>query len=146
MVQHYYRNVHAVVFVYDITKRSSFDNLRSWLDECDANNLGPDVPRVLVGNKCDLPSNMVSVQTSEAQRFADACGMPLFETSAKDHSACNHVEAIFMTLAHKLHARKPMMSPAVQSIGMTRRTGGRVLNLERDSAGREDEVSSSCFC
>lgn len=27
MVEHYYRNVHAVVFVYDVTKMASFRNL-----------------------------------------------------------------------------------------------------------------------
>merc|ERR1712033_94200 len=35
MVQHYYRNVHAVVFVYDVTKISSFENMPNWIEECD---------------------------------------------------------------------------------------------------------------
>jgi len=33
----------------------------------------------------------------------------LFETSAKDDSHANHIESIFITLAHKLKASKPMM-------------------------------------
>ena len=35
--------------------------------------------------------------------------MPLFETSAKDDSQADHVNAIFMTVAHKLKNHKPMM-------------------------------------
>ena len=31
MVEHYYRNVHAVVFVYDVTKMNSFRNLQTWI-------------------------------------------------------------------------------------------------------------------
>ena len=59
MVQHYYRNVHAVVFVYDVTRMSSFENLPGWIEECDAHNLGPEIPRILVGNKCDVTDKIV---------------------------------------------------------------------------------------
>lgn len=34
MVEHYYRNVHAVVFVYDVTKMASFRNLQTWIEVC----------------------------------------------------------------------------------------------------------------
>uniref|UniRef100_A0A4W3GR94 RAB33A, member RAS oncogene family n=1 Tax=Callorhinchus milii TaxID=7868 RepID=A0A4W3GR94_CALMI len=54
MVEHYYRNVHAVVFVYDVTKLGSFENLKAWIQECNSHSVSPHVPRVLVGNKCDL--------------------------------------------------------------------------------------------
>lgn len=108
MVQHYYRNVHAVVFVYDVTKISSFENLPHWIEECNRHNLTQDVPRLLVGNKCDM-KDKVAVNTNKAQKFADNHNMPLFETSAKDDSQSDHVEAIFMTLAHKLKSCKPLM-------------------------------------
>lgn len=48
-----------------------------------------------------------------AQKFADNYDMPLFETSATDDSEADHVEAIFMTIAHKLKNHKPMMTPSV---------------------------------
>ena len=53
----------------------------------------------------------MAVNTNLAQKFADCHNMPLFETSAKDDERANHVEAIFMTLAHKLKNSKPMMPP-----------------------------------
>ena len=46
MVQHYYRNVHAVVFVYDMTKMSSFENMPAWIEECDRHNLNKNLPRL----------------------------------------------------------------------------------------------------
>lgn len=45
MVQHYYRNVHAVLFVYDVTCPASFGSLSSWVEECRQNSLGQEVPR-----------------------------------------------------------------------------------------------------
>ncbi|ESO06851.1 hypothetical protein HELRODRAFT_77097 [Helobdella robusta] len=106
MVQHYYRNAHAVVFVYDVTRMSTFENLTVWMDECLANGVNLDVPKIVIGNKCDAEKQIVL--TSLAQRFADGRQMPLFETSAKDNSKADHVESIFLTLAHKLHSSKPM--------------------------------------
>ncbi|CAI5784346.1 ras-related protein Rab-33B [Podarcis muralis] len=108
MVQHYYRNVHAVVFVYDMTNIASFHSLPLWIEECKQHLLTNDIPRILVGNKCDLRS-AIQVPTDMAQKFADTHSMPLFETSAKNPNDNDHVEAIFMTLAHKLKSHKPLM-------------------------------------
>ncbi|XP_005996675.1 RAB33B, member RAS oncogene family a [Latimeria chalumnae] len=108
MVQHYYRNVHAIVFVYDVTNGASFQSLPAWIEECKQHSLTLEVPRILVGNKCDL-RDTIQVRTDVAQKFADIHGMPLFETSAKNPHDNDHVEAIFMTLAHKLKSHKSMM-------------------------------------
>lgn len=87
MVQHYYRNVHAVLFIYDVTCPASFVGLTSWIEECRQHCLGQDMPRFLVGNKSDLrdTSRTDSQVTQErATSFAKTHGMMFFETSAKD--------------------------------------------------------------
>ncbi|RXG69774.1 Ras-related protein Rab-33B [Armadillidium vulgare] len=58
MVQHYYRNVQAVVFVYDVTNFASFENISSWINECNRYNLSYNIPRILVGNKCDCKDQL----------------------------------------------------------------------------------------
>ncbi|KAM3864664.1 ras-related protein Rab-33B-like [Diretmus argenteus] len=84
MVPHYYRNVHAVLFVYDVTCPASFRGLPAWIEECRQNSLGQDVPRFLVGNKIDLCDHIKGrVSREQAAKFAEAHGMTLFETSAK---------------------------------------------------------------
>ncbi|XP_005992071.1 ras-related protein Rab-33A [Latimeria chalumnae] len=107
MVEHYYRNVHAVVFVYDVTKMASFDNLKMWIQECNGHSVSPLVPKVLVGNKCDLIDH-IQVPSNMALKFADAHNMLLFETSAKDPKESQNVESIFMCLACKLKAQKSL--------------------------------------
>ncbi|TMS17245.1 Ras-related protein Rab-33B [Larimichthys crocea] len=129
MVQHYYRNVHAVVFVYDVTNAASFRSLPAWIEECKQHALGSEVPRILVGNKCDLQDS-IQVGTDVAQQFADVHSMPVFETSAKNPNSqgdenhgrgnSDHVEAIFMTVAHKLKSQKPLvLSQPAEGTGAT---------------------------
>ena len=152
MVQHYYRNVHAVVFVYDVTSASSFRGLPSWIEECKQHSLGTEVPRILVGNKCDLQES-VQVGTDVAQQFADSHSMPLFETSAKSpgsqggdgggshHGSSDHVEAIFMTVAHKLKSQKPLM---LSQLSGTAASGGTVhLHRGRDEG---EDVARGWAC
>lgn len=71
LISAYYRNSDAIIFVYDVTNKQSFDDLRMWLEESMRNGLG-DVPRILIANKCDLPA---VVNRNVAQCFADANGM-----------------------------------------------------------------------
>lgn len=111
IVAHYYRNVNAVVFVYDINNIQSFKSLPAWILECKNHALtsGDDTPHILIGNKCDLqPTNNERIKTEQAQIFADENDMALFETSAFADSEADHIEAIFMTLVHKLRHSKPM--------------------------------------
>lgn len=145
MVQHYYRNVHAVVFMYDVTKMSSFESLPSWIEECDAYNLSKEIPRILVGNKCDVKEK-VAVSTGTAQRFADVYQMPLFETSAKDSAESDHVESIFMTLAHKLKNSKPMMSANMYSLATQATQQNPALRLGSTERLSTSEDSGYCQC
>lgn len=61
------------MFVYDVTSAASFDNMKRWIEESYSNCL-QDVPRILVGNKCD---GMAAVTTNVAQKFADQNNMPV---------------------------------------------------------------------
>ncbi|KHN77523.1 Ras-related protein Rab-33 [Toxocara canis] len=109
IVSHYYRNVNAVVFVYDVSNPASFRSLSTWISECrnHAVAASKDTPHILIGNKCDLNPDE-RVKTDFAQIFADQNDMALFETSALADSEADHVESIFMTLVHKLQQSKPM--------------------------------------
>lgn len=144
MVQHYYRNVHAVVFMYDVTKMSSFESLPSWIEECEAYNLSKEVPRILVGNKCDI-KDRVAVSTGTAQRFADTYQMPLFETSAKDNCEADHVDSIFMTLAHKLKNSKPMMSTNMYSLA-NQISGPNSLRISSSHERHSESEGSGGYC
>ncbi|CAF0743676.1 unnamed protein product [Brachionus calyciflorus] len=143
MIAHYYRNVHAVLFVYDVTNINSFENLTHWIEEynrfCTLNQTSSLIPKILVGNKCDLESDQ-KVSTNMAQTFADMHQMPLFETSAKDDSHSDHVEAIFMTLALKLKNSRPFYVP-----NQIHRAKIQSVNHSNGTSNNSSD-SNSCYC
>ncbi|XP_048885341.1 ras-related protein Rab-33A isoform X2 [Brienomyrus brachyistius] len=83
-------------------------NLKTWIQECNGHRVSPSVPRVLVGNKCDL-LDQIQVPSNVALKFADSQNMLLFETSAKDPKESQNVDSIFMCLACRLKAQKSLL-------------------------------------
>jgi len=91
----FYRQPHAVVVVFDVTSRVSFENIQRWLNDV-KRCATDDIVKVLVGNKCDLVENR-QVSTQEAQAAATALGLYYVETSAKD--SVNVTQAFIHTTA-----------------------------------------------
>uniref|UniRef100_A0A3Q2DL89 RAB33B, member RAS onco family n=1 Tax=Cyprinodon variegatus TaxID=28743 RepID=A0A3Q2DL89_CYPVA len=109
LVQHYYRNVHAVLFVYDVTCPASFNGLGAWVEECRQNSLGHEIPRFLIGNKSDLRNaSSTSCQVSQelAMNFAKTHAMVFFETSAKNPLKKHGVEDIVTAVGTTLKRHK----------------------------------------
>lgn len=78
----YLRNSNAVLLVFDISDRTSFEDLHEWMNVL--NSAGEDTPFVLVANKVDLEENgQRAVPTEEGVKFAEQHGGRYFETSAK---------------------------------------------------------------
>ena len=81
-----YRNAHGVLFVYDITNKESFLNIKNWIK--DLQNVGNDIKGVILGNKIDLEQKR-EVQKELAQELANKNEMPFLETSAKQNIKVN---------------------------------------------------------
>ncbi|GIX98259.1 ras-related protein Rab-33B [Caerostris darwini] len=81
-----------------------------------------------------------------AQKFADTYDMPLFETSAIDDSEADHVDAIFMTLAHKLKNCKPMMPSSLSPSYASYSSTSGPLRLTRKDLEVTAEENSCCMC
>ncbi|KAL3091373.1 hypothetical protein niasHS_007166 [Heterodera schachtii] len=149
IVAHYYRNVNAVVFVYDVFDPKSFRSLPAWIDECRKHALtaSDDTPHILIGNKCDLHKKGANdataaerttaqrVKTDQAQVFADENDMALFETSALADSEADHVESIFLTLVHKLRQSKPMHVQSTEERSRREQQQQKIL-LKADEAAK----------
>eukprot|EP00004_Rigifila_ramosa_P001163 TRINITY_DN1110_c0_g2_i1.p1 TRINITY_DN1110_c0_g2~~TRINITY_DN1110_c0_g2_i1.p1 ORF type:complete len:255 (+),score=51.96 TRINITY_DN1110_c0_g2_i1:661-1425(+) len=76
----YYRGAHGILLVYDVTNRASFFAIRDWI--ANARRYGSeDTQLMLVGNKCDENTRVVS--TTEGQALAEAFMMPFLECSPR---------------------------------------------------------------
>lgn len=95
----YYKECDAVMFVYDISNRKSFEKIESLLEDFRINTEGNHAS-VLVGNKLDTECR--EVETSEGLMKAKRLGMPLIECSAYTGENINE---IFDTLLDELQKK-----------------------------------------
>ncbi|XP_058791791.1 ras-related protein Rab-37 isoform X1 [Phymastichus coffea] len=96
----YYRDAHALLLLYDVTNKQSYDNIRAWLGEI-REYAQDDVVIMLLGNKCDCSSERV-VRKEEGQRLSNEYKVPFMETSAKTGL---NVELAFQAVARELKAK-----------------------------------------
>eukprot|EP00826_Nyctotherus_ovalis_P031347 TRINITY_DN2503_c0_g1_i5.p1 TRINITY_DN2503_c0_g1~~TRINITY_DN2503_c0_g1_i5.p1 ORF type:complete len:202 (+),score=53.56 TRINITY_DN2503_c0_g1_i5:96-701(+) len=80
----YYKDSDAIILVYDITNRKSFESLNFWIEEIKS-NADKDVLLTIAGNKSDA-INEEKVETSEVMEFAKISNASFFLVSAKENS------------------------------------------------------------
>ena len=98
LIPMYYRGAAAAILVYDITSRTSFDDIQNWISELKINSTG-DVYLVLVGNKLDLQESSRTVSFSEGAACASKINAYFVETSAKTGEG---IEELFVYVAKEL--------------------------------------------
>uniref|UniRef100_A0A2K5P8C4 small monomeric GTPase n=1 Tax=Cercocebus atys TaxID=9531 RepID=A0A2K5P8C4_CERAT len=96
----YYRDAQALLLLYDITSKSSFDSIRAWLTEIHE-YAQRDVVIMLLGNKADMSSERV-IRSEDGETLAREYGVPFLETSAKTGM---NVELAFLAIAKELKYR-----------------------------------------
>lgn len=81
----FYRGATAIVYVFDLTRRSSFQNILDWKDEVEK-VIGDGKPSVLVGNKIDLAEQgNREVGEGDGEALKDEIkAIGYYETSAKN--------------------------------------------------------------
>lgn len=93
----YYRDADALLLVFDVTNRTSFENTRNWLAQ--VREYAKDTVQItLVGNKIDLATQR-KVTTDEGKQLAQAYNIAYIEASAKNG---HNVQEAFSDLAKRL--------------------------------------------
>lgn len=65
----YFRNAVGAMLVYDVTCRSSFENIQKWMKEL-KEKADPNIVMILVGNKSDLTEKR-EVKYEEGMRYSE---------------------------------------------------------------------------
>ena len=77
----YIKGAQGVILVFDISSRSSFELIETWVNELNLNERR-DLGMILIGNKEDLEENRM-VKYTEGKSMAEKLNCKYFETSAK---------------------------------------------------------------
>ncbi|KAM9725186.1 ras-related protein Rab-26 isoform 2-T2 [Dama dama] len=96
----YYRDAHALLLLYDVTNKASFDSIQAWLMEIQE-HAQDDVVLMLLGNKVDSAQER-AVKREDAEKLAKDYGLPFMETSAKTGL---NVDLAFTAIAKELKQR-----------------------------------------
>ena len=75
------QNADGIIYVYDITQRESFNNLKTWIRESDQATQG--FKKIIVGNKIDLENNR-KIGKDVVQKFCEENNIKGVEMSAKE--------------------------------------------------------------
>ncbi|KAG2241465.1 hypothetical protein Bca52824_096551 [Brassica carinata] len=78
----FYRGTMGILLVYDVTKESSFNNIRNWIRNIEQ-HASHNGNKILVGNKADMVGRERAVPKARGQALADEYGIKFFEASAK---------------------------------------------------------------
>ena len=81
MIKNYYRGVHGIIIVYDITDEGSFEHIKDWLK--DINIYNNNAIKLIIGNKSDL-SEKREVTEEDRKFLEEQTGIDIIETSAKN--------------------------------------------------------------
>ena len=93
----HFKNKQAFLLFYDVTERTSFENIDMWMTDLCEVVKSPLV--YLVANKCDCDADKRAVTMSEGKMLATKIGTLFFETSAQTGTG---VALLFQTLAKSL--------------------------------------------
>jgi small GTP-binding protein len=146
IINAYYRNITAAIFVFDLSNYKSFKSIESWhknlYEKLDEQAHGY-FPFIVVGNKCDLKS-LRTISYNDAEDFVSKLGGVYLETSAKNNV---NIQSIFMTLIKSIifNINHELVIPSIKN-GITIFYQGEDI-FPRESVfspNEEDESSQKC--
>ena len=94
----FYKNSKAVLLVYDITNKKSFEEIKNYWYEQVKESSDKDTILALVGNKNDL-INKKDVSEEDAEEFAKSIGAIFALTTATNY---NSINVLFESIAKKI--------------------------------------------
>ena len=97
IAKNYFKGSHGILLLYDITKQSSFNNIREWIQDI-REEVSPKAIIFLIGNKIDL-ADQRKISKEKGIELAEEYKLPFFEASAKSGE---NVDEVFKALYKKI--------------------------------------------
>ena len=117
----YFRGSNGVIFMYNITKKETFKNVKDWIKDSENNNFGFE--KILVGNKIDL-EQIREVELKDVEEWAGQKNINVLEISAKNGT---NVEKCFNELIRLILENKSKQE-ILEKFGMNSQKEENTLN------------------
>ena len=134
ITKNYFKGTDGIILIYDLTKRTTFTNVKNWMKSIkDVLNL-KDIGVVICGNKCDCDDSERTVSVEEGKKMADHYGVKFYETSSKTDTNINQS---FITLI------EDMIAAEQASKGSRKRSSSKIERRRKDDDKKEKK---DCGC
>ncbi len=120
IAKNYYKGSHGILLLYDITKITSFENIREWIRDI-KEEVSEKAIIFLIGNKIDLTDNR-KISKEKGEELAEEYKIPFFEVSAKSGE---NVDEVYKALYKKIS----------EVYGNLEREKGSKLNKKKKNKG-----------
>ncbi len=155
LIPSYVRNSSIVFLVYDISSKTSFDNIPKWINFIKSIE---NSTLILCGNKIDLQNR--EVKKEEGEELAKKENMPFYEVSAKTNE---NIKNMFYSVVAKLPAFDQnntnidsLIKELMQENGVENTTGGikpqeqtppeKVINVDGQQKTVKPNKKKGCHC
>jgi len=130
----FFRNTACALVVYDITTRSTFENVTGWLEDCKSNSSNSNLVIMIIGNKLDLEDKR-RVSSKEGKELADKFGAFFWETSAKTG---HNVDAAFLQPVQ--HICRNMDNNVITEDEISRSNSGITIERMKDNLAHSNSA------
>ncbi len=138
IAKNYFKNAHAIIFVFDVNKKSTSEKLKFWLDNANE-NVAKDTVKIIVGNKIDIEGKR-EVNTEQLKSLGEKYKMEVFETSAKTGQG---ISAIFTHLVTTL-IKNPKIGAVIPDDESSNRKDS--VRLNKGTFSEKNNRTEGCNC
>jgi Rab-like protein 2 len=109
----YYFMANCCILVFDVTRKTTYDNLKRWYAEI--REQCPNIPTVLVANKIDVKPEV----TSKKFQFAEKNGLPFYFASAADGTNVVRIfeDCLALALQNREHPGDSYLKDVLEVLG-----------------------------
>ena len=134
----YYKGAKGAFVVYDISRKSSFNNIDKWLFDL-KNNGDENINIILIGNKIDL-EHQREVTTEEGEKKAVLNKASFIETSAKNG---DNIEKAFNLMIENVYENFKKENENKENIDSEELNKEKTLNL---NSNNENQIKKKKCC
>ena len=114
----YYKGAKGALLVYDISRKSTFENIDNWLLDLKTNG-DKDILIILIGNKSDLIDKR-EVSKEEAELKAEQFNIAFLETSAKSGENIDKAFTEIVEQIYKINITMPQNDAQIEKTNVNK--------------------------